>query len=115
MNPALAIAASGMRFADTSLAAYASNTANLLSDGYKARVVSGRDVANGGVTASVRTDDSPGLQSFDPSTGGTTELSNVNLEDAMIGTRVSTFMYAANAAVIRAEDAAVGSLLNRLA
>ena len=115
MNSISSIAASGMRYADTSLSACASNTANLQSDGYKARVVSGRTLAGGGVEASVRIDSSPGVTSVNPTTGESTEGSNVDLEASIIGGKAATFMYAANAAVLSAAEAATGTLLDRLA
>lgn len=115
MNSIDAIAASGMRLAGASLAAHASNTANLLSDGYKARKVSGETLVGGGVDVVVRRDETPGPTGYDSESGASREFSNVNLEDQMIGARLSTFMYAANAAVIYAADAAAGTLLNRMA
>jgi hypothetical protein len=73
------------------------SSANLLSDGYQARSVSGVTMEGGGVRSVVA------------------ESGAVNLEDEMIGARLTAFMYAANAAVIYAADAAAGSLLNRMA
>ncbi len=107
-----------MRFASTSLAAQASNIANLLTDGYRARKVSGVTSVGGGVSASVSVDLTPGAQVSGLDEAGaleTRELSNVNLEDEVIGARVSAFIYAANAAVIYRADAAAGTLLDRMA
>ncbi len=97
MSSIEAIAVSGMRFASARLAAHGSNTANLLSEGYQAKTVSGVTMDGGGVRAIVG------------------ESAQVNLEDEIIGAQLTAFMYAANAAVIYAADAAAGSLLNRKA
>jgi len=100
MRAVESIAASGMRLASTSLAVHASNTANLLSEGYQSRRVSAVTATGGGVSAIVSQDSTP-----TPST--------VNLEDELVGARLSVFMYAANAAVLYAVDAVAGTLLDR--
>ena len=118
MSPVTSIAASGMRLASASMNAHASNIANLMTEGYQARKVSGVTSVGGGVSASVSVDLTPGARVSDQNAAGapeTRQLSNVNLEDEMIGARLSAFMYAANAAVIYSADAMAGTLLNRMA
>lgn len=118
MNPVEAVSLSGLRYASATLAAHASNTVNLLSEGYHAREVSGVTADGGGVRPVVSEDETAPATTWEVGADGTLEareLSNVSLEDEMIGARLAVFLYAANGAVIYHADAAAGSLLNRMA
>lgn len=112
------VSLSGIRFASDLFSAAASNAANLMTDGYKARRVSAITAPGGGVSTVVRRSTEPGMPVYDANgieTSEPREMSNVNLEDVMMGTHSAAFMYSANASVIRAEDDAVGTLIDIVA
>ena len=106
------IAASGLTYASRVAEVTANNLSNLNSQGFKASKVSGVDVAGGGVRAEVTLSTSAGRMVADGS-GGTTELSNVNLDNELVQLQGSPLMYTANLAVLGARDAMVGELLDR--
>lgn len=114
MNALSSVAASGMLHATTMLRASASNVANVLSDGYQARRVAAVSAAGGGVSSVVSLDTTPGARVVD-SAGESRELSNVDLARELVSARAAEFIYAANAAVIRTADEAVGTLLDHRA
>ena len=105
-----------MRLASTSLAVHASNTANLLSEGYQSRRVSAVTATGGGGSAIVSQGSTTRFDGAELLPDGASEpptASTVNLEDELVGARLSVFMYAANAAVLYAADAVAGTLLDR--
>jgi flagellar basal-body rod protein FlgC len=115
MSSVSSVARSGLQFASSILEASALNVANLQTDGYRALRVQGVTTDAGGVRAVATRPDVPGVTVADSLTGAARELSNVRLEDEVISQVVSSFIYAANARVLQAEDEAVGTLLNRTA
>ena len=113
MSVVPSIAASGMRQGATMLVAAASGLANALSDDSGALEVSVQSLSGGGVRSVIRIETAPGVVVYDSFSGRARELSGVNLEHALVSQRIAVFTYAANAAVIRAESDATGSLLDR--
>ena len=114
MSSIPAVGVSGLQYASTLLHATAANVANVQTDGYQARRVTGVEAPSGGVEARVRIDGTPGVTTVD-STGDTTVRSNVDLDREMVDARAAVHIYAANAAVIRRYDDAVGFVLKNLA
>lgn len=113
MSAVPSIAASGMRHGATMMVAAASNFASVLSDEYRAAQVSAESAPGGGVRSVIRIEAATGVVVSDSFSGRVRELSGVNLEHALVSQRIAVFTYVANAAVIRAESDAVGSLLDR--
>ncbi len=106
-------AVSGMRHAANMLQASASNVANLMSDGYQARRVTGETAPGGGVRSVVSVSTQAGAAWYDSATGELLQRSNTELETELVTQSAAAFMYAANAAVIRAEDEMYATLLDR--
>ena len=108
------ISLSGMSHASTLLSATANNGANLVSEGYQAKRVAATDVAGGGVRSQMSVDTTPGPILLSQE-GTFSQASNVDLERETVSLLTSTHLYAANLAVLRAEDEAVGTLLDQKA
>jgi flagellar basal-body rod protein FlgC len=114
MSSISAVGVSGLQYASTRLQATASNVANVQTDGYRVRRVTGSEAPSGGVEARVRIDGRAGVTTVD-SNGDTTVRSNVDLDREMVDSREAVYIYAANAAVLRRYDDAVGFFLDKLA
>jgi flagellar basal-body rod protein FlgC len=114
MLSALSISASGLQFQSDRLTVVASNTANVLTPGYKAGILTGVAQEQGGVRGAFSRDLSSGPSSVDAQ-GLLQELSNVDLETEAVTMIGALRAYEANAAVIRTTDALLGTVLDRRA
>ena len=92
----------------------ANNVANVDSDGYKATSVSLQEGAQGGVTATVRKDETPGPQVYEQTANGDqlVEKSNVDLTRELPDLMITKRSYQANLKAIQAENEMLGSLLD---
>lgn len=109
----LSIPLSGLRVAETRLAATANNIANVNTPGYRPRTVGLSEQSGGGVAA-----EAPRVDNL-PQPADTLELSDaaqlpsgVNVATEAVNTIADTAAYTANAAVIRVEDDLLGALLD---
>lgn len=114
MLSANSIAASGLSFESDRLYVVAANTANVLTPGYKAGVLTGVAQELGGVRGAFSRDPSAG-PSITDAQGLLQELSNVDLETQAVTMISALRAYEANAAVIRTTDALLGTVLDRRA
>jgi flagellar basal-body rod protein FlgC len=114
MFSAASIAASGLQFQSDRLYVVAANTANALTPGYKAGILTGVAQEQGGVRGAFSRDLSSGPSAMDAQ-GLLQELSNVDLETQAVTMISALRAYEANAAVIRTTDELLGTVLNRRA
>ncbi len=114
MLSANSIAASGLAFQSDRLYVVAANTANALTPGYKAGVLTGVALEQGGVRGAFSRDPSAGPSVADAQ-GLLQELSNVDLETQAVTMISALRAYEANAAVLRTTDALLGTVLDRRA
>jgi flagellar hook protein FlgE len=133
---AIQSALSGLAAAETAVAVYAHNLANLRTNGFKQshpvyaaqspqsfRPGQAPDASSGGgnplqvgrgvYVAEIRTDNSPGPLVPDPaSPSGVRELSNTDLSGNLIGLSLAENMFRANLAVLRTGDEMFEELLH---
>jgi flagellar basal body rod protein FlgC len=109
MSSISSVAASGMQVASTFMQVSASNTANLLTDGYQARRVVATSSSDGSVGTRTSRDQTPGARVGDRA------LSNVDPAREIVDLKTSSFVYSANAAVIRQDNERTRSLIDVIA
>jgi len=108
LNALFSTALSGMNAAGSIVDTAASNIANMDSTGYKAGRVNLASSPWGGVdVVSITRDPSPGGVDQDGQ-----ELSNVDLPTEVVNLKRGALLYKANAAVIKAGDEMMGTLLD---
>jgi len=108
LNALFSTALSGMNAAGSIVDTAASNIANMDSTGYKAGRVNLASSPWGGVdVVSITRDPSPGGVDQDGQ-----ELSNVDLPTEVVNLKRGALLYTANAAVIKAGDEMMGTLLD---
>ena len=94
----------------------ANNTANMLTDGYKATRVEFAELKQGGVTATVSRDLTPGTylppQPGTPNPDQPRESSNVDLVTETVDLIVTQRAFEANARFIRTADETTGTIID---
>lgn len=92
----------------------ADNVANVETDGFKRSRVIFEEGSSGGVSATIRRDNSPGVpkESFSNGTKTETESSNVDLTDEMTDLLTTKAGYQANLKVVSTRNDMLGSLLD---
>ena len=93
----------------------ANNIANMATPGFKAARADNVELEGGGVRiGSITRDDSPGRPLLDPAPDGPAEGSNVDLTTEMVNLLLNKRQFEANVNALRAQDEALGSLLDTL-
>ncbi len=113
MFAGIASALSGVQAGSRLLSGSAHNIANALTDDFKRTETTFQESSAGGVVVSLTQDQRPGLQvstGDDPQSDR--EGSNVNLAEELVDALAATRIIEANLASIRAQDDAIGSLLD---
>ncbi len=114
MIDALSAAISGMKAAAGRTNIVANNIANLNTDNYKRKIAVQKDAPGGGVTLSVRTDNSPGYAiSENPNTNQqAAEFSNVDIPTEFVNLIKAKHALKANISTIRTANENLGSILD---
>jgi len=108
-------ALSGLQAFGTKTNSNANNIANVSSEGYKKSRVTLSSQAPQGVSASVKTIDSPGSVTIDNTNDGNNslvELSNVDLAEELPDSQANARFYQANLKTLQTADEMTATLLN---
>ena len=103
-----------MTAAGKKLAVSANNVANAMTDGFEKSRTVNYSLKDGGVAATVEQVDQPGPTVVDPATGEERRLSNVDLAEEMITQIEAKQAFEANIKVLKAEDEALGLVIDTL-
>ena len=91
----------------------ANNIANTATPGFKALRAGNAEVEGGGVRiGAITQDQTPGPPLLDPAPGGPTEGSNVDLTTESVNLLMNRRQFEANINALRAQDEALGDLLD---
>lgn len=109
----LDISLSGLNAASLRMNVSANNTANVLSDGFKASRVVNQAQAEGGVSSTVQKVDTPGVKApRSTEKSGFVELSNVDLATEIIDQTIAHRTYQANLQTLRTADEMIGTIID---
>lgn len=107
-------AASGINAAFEGIRTVSNNTANINTDGYKAKQAKFREDKEGGVIADQETINTAGAQYIDQE-GNTHEMSNVKFEKEATNMMQYQAMSKLNIATLKTQDEMLGTLLDTFA